>query len=586
MKPGLENSNSFARIVLANPAILAGKPMKCHVFSLAALLLMMCSCANVVTPTGGEKDITPPAIVKTEPDNYTTNFHGESIHLYFDEFVQVKEEGKNLLISPSFKNRPEIRLKGKSVILTFNDTLRRNTTYNFNFGIALQDITEGNPLKNYQFLFSTGASIDSMQIHGIVRNAFTLAPVKDAFVMLYDRDQDSLPFRDVPLYLSKTAEDGTYTLRFIGHGPYKVFVLFDKNSNYMFDGPEEDIGFSEQLLVPDGIVKIIKTAKGTDSVVVIKEGKSVDFLAFVDVLDSTQRVSKPTLVKPFQLVISFRLPLKSPGIRLYGESAELGKDWAIEEWNRRQDTLYLWLNPKLVKDSLSLLVSDGGKILDTLRMDIQNMSRNTRVKKGESADTKAGYTSNTSSQFGLNQDFMITFAYPVKEYDLSKVKFTQNKDSVPIKLVFTDSLKRILSIHRKWNESTTYTLFIPPASITNILGQVNDTILFSWKTKSLKEYGDLKVRLTLKEKGNYLLQLWNNKDIMVRQFPAKETGDFVFDFLDPGVYKLKLVFDKNNNGHWDSGHYLRKSQPEQVAWFSKSIEVRGNWQLEESWELP
>jgi hypothetical protein len=238
-----------------------------------------------------------------------------------------------------------------------------------------------------------------------------------------------------------------------------------------------------------------------------------------------------------------------------------------------------------VTDSLSFIISDGGKKPDTLNIDIQKMSKTSRLKKADAA-TKAAYTSNTSSQFGLKQDFIITFAYPVREYDLSRVRFVQNKDTIPVNPFFTDSLRRTLSIRHKWIENTTYSLFIPSGSVTNIIDQVNDTLRFVFKTKSLKDYGDLTVKMTIQEKGHYLLQLWNNKDVLIRQFPLEEKGDFVFDYLDPGQYKLKVVFDKNNNGHWDSGHYLKMVQPEQVTWFTKNIEVRGNWQLEETWTLP
>jgi len=582
----LENNKTTARPLLKSLPFRGFSPAQALSYGIGLMMLFLYACANVVTPTGGSKDTTPPKIIRTEPANYTTNYHGESIKLFFNEFVQVKEEGKNLLISPSFKTRPEIKLKGKSVILSFQDSLRSNTTYNFNFGIALQDITEGNPLTNYQFLFSTGESIDSMEIHGIVRDAFTLVPVKDAMVMLYERDEDSLPFKVVPLYLTKTNETGSYSLPFIGKGPYKAIVLLDKNANYMFDGTEEDIGFPDQMILPEGVVKIMQSDKGKDSVVVVKEGSSLDFLTFKDASDSVQRVAKPGLAKPSQLVLTFRFPLKAPYISAFVKSAPLQRDWAMEEWNKRGDTVSLWFDNKLVKDSLTLVIADGAKILDTLNMDVMNLSKNARTKKAEPADAKAAYTTNTSSQFGLRQDFSVTFAYPLKEYDFSKVIFVQNKDTLPVRPYFTDSLKRTLRITKKWAESTPYSLYIPAGAITNMLGQMNDTLRFSWKTKSLKDYGDLTLSLSPKEKGHYLVQLYNSKDLMVRQFAIEDKAVLLFDYLDPGMYKLKLVFDKNNNGRWDSGHYLRKNQPEQIVWFRNNIEVRGNWQLEEVWELP
>ncbi len=549
------------------------------------LSLFLGSCANIVSPTGGEKDIIPPKILKTIPGNYTTNFKGDGFRLYFDEFSQVKDESKNLIISPAFKIRPELKLKGKSLIVSFKDTLHKNTTYNFNFGNAIQDITEANPLSNYQFIFSTGNALDSMEIQGKVSDALTLSPVKDAFVMLYDRFEDSIPYKESPLYLAKTAEDGTYHLHFLGHGPYKIIALLDKNSNYMFDGAEENIAFSTDSIIPEGITAILKSSNGMDSIATIKEGVNIDLLCFKDEPDSVQRVSRPSLIKPYQLLVTFRFPVKNPDIHPLNDSSRLTNDWALQEWNKKSDSLILWLNPTGNPDSLNLFVSDRKLLNDTIKLNLQNLSKSNRLKKSSSVEEKAAITSNASTQFGLKQDFMVNIAYPVKTYNFSKAILMQGKDTIPNNLYFPDSIKRQLHLKHDFKENTDYTLYVPANSFTNIIGQKNDTLRFSWRTRSLKEYGDLKVELTLKEKGHYIVQLLNIKDIVVKELFVEGNGMINFDLLEPGKYRLKLIWDKNNNGQWDTGHYLKKNQPEKISFFSQTIEVRGNWQLEETWEL-
>jgi hypothetical protein len=212
------------------------------------------------------------------------------------------------------------------------------------------------------------------------------------------------------------------------------------------------------------------------------------------------------------------------------------------------------------------------------------MLKSGRMKKQE-GEEKAAVTSNASMQFGLNQDFILTSAYPIKSYDFSRSKLMTGNDTLPARLVFTDSIKRIARITGPFKEGTEYKIFIPANSFVNLIGQANDTLRFSWRTRSLKDYGELKVTISLKTPGNYIVQLLNNKNVAVRQSRISENTSLTYTFLEPGEYRLKMVYDKNNNGQWDTGHYLKRFPAEKISYFNKTIEVRGNWELEESWEL-
>ena len=164
------------------------------VFLLFTALSLFFGCANMKSPGGGPKDIYPPIVEESDPPNYSTYFNSKKITLTFDEFVTVSDVVKEVFISPPLQSSPEIKTKGKSVIISFDEILLDSTTYSIFFGKAIKDLTEGNPLENYNYVFSTGAKIDSLSIVGEVMDAFELKPREDVLVMLYEDDNDTIPF--------------------------------------------------------------------------------------------------------------------------------------------------------------------------------------------------------------------------------------------------------------------------------------------------------------------------------------------------------------------------------------------------------
>ena len=215
---------------------------------LIGFILTIAGCAKIVTPTGGQKDLDPPVIMSSKPENYSTNFKRKDISISFNEYIQLKDLNKNLIISPPLKEKPIIRVKGKTLSIKIESELKDSTTYNIYFGEALQDYNEGNPYKNFQYIFSTGNYIDSLGIEGALLNAFDLTPIEDAFVMLYSDLSDSVPYTQIPEYVSKTNKKGVFKINNIRHGRFKLFALKDGNNNYKFDNNTEEIAFTDSVI--------------------------------------------------------------------------------------------------------------------------------------------------------------------------------------------------------------------------------------------------------------------------------------------------------------------------------------------------
>jgi len=188
------------------------------------LYYMISACANVGVPTGGQKDTSPPVVVQSSPPDKSLNFNGDVIRITFDEFIQLKNISQQLIVSPPFKDKPEVKLRNKTLVISLNNPLRDSTTYTLYFGDAVADLNEGNIFRNFRFVFSTGNKIDSLKTGGTLVNAFTLKPEKDVMVMLYADKSDSAPLKDMPLYVSRTGDKGEFLITNIRKGVYKVFA--------------------------------------------------------------------------------------------------------------------------------------------------------------------------------------------------------------------------------------------------------------------------------------------------------------------------------------------------------------------------
>ena len=182
---------------------------KCFFLPSLFLLIFLSRCANPVTPEGGPKDVKPPKVLEADPPENSIHFHKKEIHITFNKYVQLKDHSNQVNIAPPTLRHTDIRLRGKSIVIKLNDSLKSNTTYSINFGDAISDITENNILHNFIYSFSTGSYIDSLSLSGKVINAFNLVPQKDVIAELYINENDtlpldSLPYHVKPYYLAKT----------------------------------------------------------------------------------------------------------------------------------------------------------------------------------------------------------------------------------------------------------------------------------------------------------------------------------------------------------------------------------------------
>jgi uncharacterized protein (DUF2141 family) len=205
-------------------------------------------CAQIGSPMGGPRDSLPPVLLNSNPPNRTLHFSGNKIVLTFDEYVQLADVQKNLLVAPTPKINPYVDYKLKTVTIKLRDTLQPNTTYNIQLGNSIQDINENNPYRDYSYVFSTGSYIDSLKFHGTVMLAETGKTDSTITVFLYKNLDDSAVYKEKPRYIARVDSSGKFAFNHLASGVYNVFALKDESGQKMYNNPTQTFAFSDSTI--------------------------------------------------------------------------------------------------------------------------------------------------------------------------------------------------------------------------------------------------------------------------------------------------------------------------------------------------
>ena len=566
-----------------------------HLIVYISVIVFFSNCAHISSPTGGPKDPNPPEVVSYQPENYSTNFIPQKISVEFNEFITLKDVNNQVIISPPVEEKPDFKIRGKSLVFNLNEELLENTTYTIFFGDAIRDNHEGNILNNFEYVFSTGNTLDSLSIAGEVLNSFTLQPEEGVYVMLYEDVSDSIPLKERPMFLSKTDKNGKFFINNLKNKKFKIFALRDNNNNYIYDLPNEQIAFSDTLISPEYIEIIKPDTINTDSLASDNIQPDSIFtdtiiqhyahLFLFEEIDSTQKVENATLVKKGEIEFAFRFPTINAEIRALNH--DFDKNWKIEELSRKKDTLRIWLNNVDV-DTIFFEVSDDGQVIDTNRIVLRKKERERERRKKEKEETeRIIITSNVQNSFlELNQPCKLSFPYPLKKYNFNEIIIQE--DSLPIRaeFIFKDSVKRKVFVDFDWKEESKYSILIPDSIFLDIQNLSNDTTIFELKTRKMSDYGTLLMEIKISDScSQFIIQLLDDKENLLSEKIISKSELLKFEYLKPQSYKIKAIKDSNRNSRWDNGDYLKKIQPENVYYFPKSIQIRANWDIEEEWAL-
>ena len=533
--------------------------MKNLVYILFSLIILF-GCAKRGTPTGGPKDSIPPVLVNASPKLNSTNFDSEEIRLTFDEWIKLNKVQDQLIISPPLeKSSYEIKpLSGvtKKVFLKFLDSLAPETTYTINFGNSIQDNNENNPLTFFSYTFSTGETIDSLYVRGNTKDAFSQESDEFISLQLYRVDslfKDSIIFQDKPTYISNTLDSTNYTFQNLKEGKYLLIALKDVDNNYFFDPFFDKIGFIDSLITLP-----------RDSVIDLKLFKEETEIIW----------DKPHFINSEKIGFGYYGKLDLDKIKIESNIPDSINYVFIKE--KETDTLNLWLSRNSFDSlSFSLIETDTIK-LTTVKFD----------RKRDSLIDSLNISSKTANVIHLKESFKISSNIPLNKIEDSLITI-RDIDSliIPFTTSINDRLDEI-NIDFEVSPSDDYSIFIKPRAIKDIRGTENDTLQFNVVSQTLEDYGNVFLDVITNNESKFILHLLDSNSNIIREFNnVNSNSTYTFDYIRPGKYTFRLIEDLNSNDIWDTGNYLKQVQPEPVYYFPSELDVRSNWDLNETFNL-
>ncbi|MEE9372966.1 MAG: Ig-like domain-containing protein [Saprospiraceae bacterium] len=491
-------------------------------------ILLLSSCANRISLTGGSKDITPPQIniLKSTP-NFQLRFEAQEIVLEFDEFINFSDPSKNIVISPPLLYSLDIKQRGKKITIKYDpkEVLKADVTYIINFGESIADFTENNILKNFSFVYSTGDYIDSLSIGGQINDAYTKEPVKNMTIMLYDNLEDSVVYKQRPFYFTKTDDQGKFKLNNLRSDTFKIVAIEDLNLNYLYEENAEKFSFlMKEVIVNDTTHENIK------------------MLAF-----------------------------KAKTQPLYQDGDVVHDGLFSLKFDQKLDT-----NPvKILDDIKSYMELDGSHVkifvqdLERfpLNLAIQGFSKmdTISIRRPQTKDRKdlpalRIVKSNVNSSVGLHPLDTLSIEFNLPLDTLNRQMMNMANDAIYID---ENHLKKLVVIS-SWEEGQDYSLSLDSSAILDFYGRAIDSTGFNFEVGRRNGFGQIDIKMTnLSNDENYIFTLFDNKNETVHiEYVDNKIESFIVDRLDPGGYVLEIIRDSNGNNKWDSGDYIEKRQPE------------------------
>ena len=600
---------------------------------LAILLVVAASqsCANTKQgPVGGPKDTIPPVIVGINPEPPMLNFpvHKGKIYLTFNEYVQLKNQYQEIVLSPPSKKRPVAKIKKRSVVVSFDDTLRADQTYSISFGNSISDVNEGNPFNGYVIDFSTGESIDSLILSGTVMDYATLLPLKGVYVALYKNPTDSCVVKDLADAATRSDDWGYFCFRGLKDVPYTIYAWEDKNNNQLYDRGGELAGFCDSTITPSIAAKKgmpqIAMMNMKDTLACLSRPSQTDIYLFKEKI-SSQYIENSGRISERECFIKFRS--ENPQIDTFRIKG-IYDDRIIRQFDPKGDSLTFWINdPKATQDTLLLRINymktdstgtlkpygetiklvkpfDKSKIKDPGKQDpsksgltndyLSNLGRagkNDRKdpfknnEKGEMSLDKPDKRQKPEQRKDLlkmdvkvdgktveNMGIEITFPAPLVKTDFDSITFTT---STPRKIVSnvrfhterdsTNILRYIIRADDPYKVGNDYKIKIPQALFRDVNGFTNDSLVKTFNLPTDDKLSSITLEVSGTKGNRYIVELVTEKrDRVYLKYDISQDGELRFPYLNAGVYSFRITQDINRNGKLDVGDIIKKIPPEKA----------------------
>jgi len=604
------------------------KRFSLFLLALIGLTSLIAACANQgAGPDGGPYDETPPHIVGMTAPERLQNGKRTKFSLVFNELIKVDNPTEKIIVSPPQIETPEIKVSGRRITVELLDSMRPNTTYTVDFSDAITDNNEGNPLGQYTYIFSTGQTTDTMQMSGYVLNAEDLEPVKGILAGLYQQHHDSVFAQRAFDRVARTDASGFFSIK--GVAPdrdYRLYALQDADGDFHFTQPSEMLGFLHNDLRAGAFRDTRYDTLWVDSV----RYDSIRIIPY------THFTPDDLVVRAFKIDVNTRHYLKAqrdvsewfttfftgpsrkrPTIKglnfdarkAFVVNASAGNDtltyWLADTTLLRQDTLRFAYTYDNWDDSLAQMLpkTDTLELVpkttfakraanEAKELEKWNKQREKREKRGDFSKSQPPMVAlqlraDVSSSLVPNRNILIQFDQPLQHFDTKKLHLRLKKDSTyhdaPYALDTVPNNILAYRLRAEWRPGQEYQLVIDSAAMTSLYGRVNLATDNKFSIAKLEDFGTVFLSLSNAHEST-VVQLLGSDGKPVAQAPTKN-GRAEFYYVQPGKYYLRCFFDRNGDGKWTTGSWSPRRDPEEVYYFPKEIEVRANWDLNESWDV-
>lgn len=581
-------------------------------------------CASIGTPTGGPKDTLPPVVVAVVPEDGATNFKSKSIYIEFDEYVQLKDQQKEIYVSPAMGKKPVFTMRGRGIYIQIkDDSLLPETTYAIEFGSSVADNNESNALHGLRYVFSTGSAIDSLICSGYTEESYTADSLGKSFIWFYEADSvetpdtyDSTIFKYKPSKIARSQNNGIFIAQNLKPVPYRVYAIFDANDNQTYEPSIDKVGFVDGVYNP---AEMPDFSIWYDSV---RRYPSADpqlyFRLFTDVSFRRQSLQEATRPEQHKVVLSFGA--SNPDIRSLRLDSVPQDKIIVEPLSKGRDTLALWLNvpseslPDTLRGEIVFMAHDTLNVLRETKEELKlswrriesrdqerERERNERARaKAEAAgeEWKEPPTPSTfamidfakSAEVNPEQDLPLEFATPLTRFDSTAVEllsFGEGGDTLRERAIFIPDTANVRRwrLRSRWLPERQYRLRIPPDALADITGEGNDSITASLTVSKVEDYATLRLKVTPRHEGDlYILQLVDVNGTLLREERGVGAGEHTMLYVPAGDMRLRIIEDANGNGEWDGGNLVERRQSERAE-FYKNDEQEELFTTKTGWEF-
>lgn len=521
-------------------------------------IFLVGGCASQKTIQGGPRDSIAPKVLKMLPENLTTNFNAKTITIQFDEYFKLNDQFREFSVSPDMARLPQLKIKKRALEISFQDTLEKNTTYTLNFGKSIADINENNVLKNFTYVFATGPKLDSLSISGQVLDALTDEPILDALAFIVPIDRDTIIGKTKPSIYATTDSSGRFQLNNLRENTYTVYALKEKTSDKIYQQVSDEIGF-----LPDSIV--LKANISDLKIKVFKEDPQ-EF-----------RTIDRKIAPDGTILITWNQKLRQPSV-VITEPANL--DAAKQfQFSKNNDSVRVWLND-LSFDSTKVSIMEAGKLLQTVKL--------TRGKKDTYTRTLMPADNLEGGQLNPNKRLRLTFPTPVLSIDRTKIQLLEDSVAVTNFQLLKDSADFLsYYVQFPWDRGTEYEMKFNPGAITGMFDSKNKEFTKAFELASADDYGSLGLSIKVPEANkSYVVQVTNERKETISEHVIRRDTTLNFTNYRAGKYFLRVVYDNNGNGIWDTGRVSLKQLPEQIYNEPQELSIRANWDRKATVTIP